>query len=333
MDEFMKKCFTVIILLFLLKGTHAQLLPNLGGQRVGTAAAQFLKIGVGPRAEAMGQAYVAIANDAEALFYNPAGIAQSNQNEIFFSNTRWVVDIQLEYLGLIYHLDGSNTLGLAVTYLHTDDMEETTELYPYGTGNYFSFSDALIGLSYARKMTDKFSFGLSVKYMQETLAELSMRAVLFDLGTFYRTGWKSLRFAVAVTNFGGDIGPTGSFDYKNLNNEIVTRSDFQKFPPPILFRIGIAGEFYEREDHKLSGSVQLNHPNDNIENINLGLEYWWREMFALRTGYATARTEENFSAGFGVRVPVKGMGVNVDYAFSNFGRLGYVNRFALNLQF
>ena len=83
----------------------------------------------------------------------------------------------------------------------------------------------------------------------------------------------------------------------------------------------------------VTGSVQLNHPNDNVENVNFGLEYWWREIFALRGGFASARTEEDFSAGFGLRVPLMGMGVGVDYSFSNFGRLGYVNRFALNILF
>jgi len=329
----MRRYGFIVLFIFIHQVTYAQLLPNLGGQRVGTSAAQFLKIGVGPRAEAMGQAYVAIANDAEALFYNPAGISQFEKNEVFFANTQWVVDIQLEYLGLVYHLDGVNTLGLAVTYLHTEEMEETTELFPYGTGNYFRYADALLGLSYSRKMTDKFSFGVSVKYMHETLAELTMSSLLFDLGTYYKTGWKSVRFAVAVTNFGRDMAPEGSFTYKNLENEQITQSNFQKFPPPILFRIGIAGELFKSENNMISGSVQLNHPNDNVENVNFGLEYWWREIFALRGGFASARTEEDFSTGFGLRVPLKGIDVGVDYSFSNFGRLGYVNRFALNIQF
>jgi hypothetical protein len=329
----MKAVWCVIFIIVVSTAAYTQLIPNLGGQRVGTSAAQFLKIGVGPRAVAMGQAYVAVANDAEALYYNPAGISQFSGNQIFFSNTRWLVDIQLEFLGLVYHLDDVNTVGLAVTYLHTADMEETTELYPYGTGNYFSYSDALFGLSYSRKMTDKFSFGLTVKYLHETLAELDMNALLFDLGTYYRTGWESIRFAVAVTNFGRDIAPSGSFQYKNLDNQTITKDSFQKFPPPILFRIGLAADFLKSENHSLTGSLQLNHPNDNVENINIGMEYWWQDLFALRGGLATARAEEDFSAGFGIRLPVSKFRVGVDYAFTNFGRLGYVNRFDLNILF
>ncbi len=329
----MKAVWNLVFSILIANAAYSQLIPNLGGQRVGTSAAQFLKIGIGPRAVGMGQAYVAIANDAEALYYNPAGISQFSQNQVFVSSTRWVVDIQLEFLGLVYHLDDVNSLGLAVTYLHTQDMEETTELFPSGTGNYFSYSDALFSLTYSRKMTDKFSFGLSVKYLHETLAELNMSALLFDLGTYYRTGWESIRFAVAVSNFGRDISPSGSFQYKNLDNQVITKDSFQKFPPPILFRIGIAADFIKSEDHMLSGSIQLNHPNDNVENFNIGMEYWWRDIFALRGGLATARAEEDFSAGFGVRLPVSKMNVGVDYAFTNFGRLGYVNRFSFNIMF
>ncbi len=329
----MRLLLSILVSFLIISSATAQLLPNLGGQRAGTSAAQFLKIGVGPRAEGMGQAYIAVANDAEALYYNPAGITQFTKNNVFFSTTRWFVDIQLEYAGLVYHLTPSDALGFAITYLHTADMEETTELYPYGTGNYFSYSDALASLSYGRNMTDKFSFGISVKYMQETLAELTMRSVLFDLGTYYKTGWRSTRFAVTITNFGKDMAPAGSFEYKNLNNEYVEVSEFQKFPPPILFRIGLAADFIKNDYNTLTASIQLNHPNDNSENLNLGVEYWWKQLFALRGGYITGRIEEDFSLGFGVRLPMKLADLGMDYSFTNFGRLGYLNRFALQLEF
>ncbi len=327
--------FVGVILTVLLTGmtAFAQLIPNLGGQRVGTSAAQFLKIGVGPRAAAMGQAYVAVANDAEALYWNPAGITQFDKNDVFFSSTRWLVDLDMEYGGVVYHLDPSNSIGFGVTYLHTADMKETTELQPFGTGRYFSYSDALLSLTYGRNMTEKFSFGVSVKYMQETLAELDMRAVLFDVGTYYKTGWKSTRFGVTVTNFGRDMSPSGSFDYKNLNNETVTVNSFQKFSPPIMFRIGVATELYQNATHKVTSAIQLNHPNDNNENLNLGLEYWWQNIFALRGGYVTGREEEDFSVGFGFNVPIPLADFRFDYSYSNFGRLGDVNRFSAHFQF
>jgi long-subunit fatty acid transport protein len=329
----MKKIGFIFLLLFIPLQIFAQLFPDLGGQRTGISSAQFLKIGIGSRALGMGASYVAVANDAEALYWNPAGISQFSKPAIFFSHTEWLVDVNLEYVGAVYHLNSVNSIGAAITFLHTDEMKETTELQPFGTGRYFNFSDFLVALSYARNMTDKFSFGLSVKFMQENLAELTMRSVLFDLGTYYKTGWKSIRFAVAVTNFGADMKPTGSFDYQNLNNENVEVSSFQSFSPPTVFRIGVAWEILDNEQHKVTNSVQLNHPNDNSENINLGLEYWWKDLFALRGGYVTARTEEDFSLGFGVHAPITMADFRLDYAFSNFGRLGNVNRFSLQLLF
>ena len=313
--------------------TRAQVFPNLGGQRTGTASAQFLKIGMGARAMGMGESFVAIANDAEALYWNPAGISRFDKQSVFFSHTKWLVDVDVEYAGLVYHIDEVNTVGVAMTYLHTDEMKETTELQPFGTGRYFGFSDFLIGLTYARNMTDKFSFGLSVKYMQENIAELTMKGLLFDLGTYYETGFHSIRFAVAVSNIGEEMSPAGSFSYQNLQAETVEVSSFQSSPPPIIFRLGLAAEVYETENHRVTGSIQLNHPNDNDENVNLGIEYWWQQMFALRAGYKTARVEENFSVGAGVLIPTSLSDLRVDYAYSNFGRLGYVNRFSLHFQF
>ncbi|NOX37087.1 MAG: PorV/PorQ family protein [Calditrichaeota bacterium] len=329
----MRKILIPIILLIWTTFGWAQLIPNLGGQRVGTSAAQFLKIGVGARAIGMGEAFVSIANDAEALYWNPAGISQFSKNALLASHVQWLVDIKLEYAGAVYHLDPANSFGIAITYLHTDEMMETTELMPLGTGRTFSFGDFMVALTYARNMTDKFSFGITAKVMQENIAELTMRAFLFDLGTYYKTGWRSIRFAVAVTNFGSDIAPTGTVEYINLQNEKVTVTNFQSFSPPTMFRIGIAMELVETENYKLTSSVQLDHPNDNKENINFGLEYWWNDMFALRAGYKTARVEENFSAGFGVRLPLGSTDFRLDYAFTNFGRLGYVNRFAMQFYF
>lgn len=321
-------------ILFMLMASgllKAQLFPNLGGQRVGTSAAQFLKIGVGARAVALGESYVAIANDAEALFWNPAGISQSTKNDYFFTYNQWFSDIQIYYSGAIFHLNQINTFGIFFTALTTDPMKETTELEPFGTGRYFTYGDLVGGISYARNMTNKFSFGINVKYFQETLAELKMTSVLFDLGTYYKTGWRSIRFGVSVTNFTSDMGAEGSYTYTNLANETIKVTDFQEFTPPIIFRIGLAGEALETAVHKLTWSVQLNHPNDNSENINLGAEYWYRNFLALRSGYITGRTDRDISFGFGLNVPMGKNGFRLDYSYANFGRLGFINQFTIHL--
>ncbi|MEK7727360.1 MAG: hypothetical protein AAB354_03040 [candidate division KSB1 bacterium] len=109
--------------------------------------------------------------DAFALYWNPAGLAQMTSNELIFSHVSWPVDVRHEFVGYVHRFGGANALGLSVTALHTDDLEETTEFQPLGTGNYVPFGDLAVGLSFTRQMTDRFSFGVTLKYMDETLAE------------------------------------------------------------------------------------------------------------------------------------------------------------------
>ncbi len=307
----------------------AQLLPVLGSQRVGITAADFLTIGVGARANAMAESFAAVDNDAYALFYNPAGITQFDKTEIAISHSTWFVGLQHDFIGGVYHLDGQNSIGLSIISLQSDDMPVTTEFQPYGTGAYFKYGDLAFAATYARKMTEEFSFGVSVKFIDETLAQLSMRGVLIDLGTYYWTGLGTTRFAVSVSNFGGQLTPSGSV---NLVDG-TTVSDFQSFSPPTIFRIGFALDPYQDELNKITTSAQLNHPADNSENISLGAEYSYQSTFFIRAGYKINVDEQSYSVGAGVRVDARFALVFFDYAFTPYQRLGNVHRFSLNLRF
>ena len=307
--------------------TFAQLFPVLGGQRAGISTAQFLKIGVGARATALGDAFVAISDDASALYWNAAGLAQFKDSEIIISHSAWLVDINHDFLGAVYHLDSDNTIGVSFTSLWMDKMAVTTEFAPFGTGEYFGFSDIAIGISYARQMTDQFSFGGTVKYVEETLDKLSMRGIMIDLGTYYKTGLGSTRFAVVVSNFGAELAPDG--DVVLVGNR--EQSEWQSFAPPTIFRIGFAFEPIESEENILTTAIQLNHPNDNSENVSLGAEYSWRKILYLRAGYKFNVDEQNYTFGAGVNVPISIAQFNFDYAYSNFVKLGSAHRFSIIL--
>lgn len=324
--------FVITICLLLLlsySDLYSQLIPNLGGQRRGTSSLQFLKIGNGARGTGMGETFVAVSDDISALYWNPAGLVQFKENGVTFSHTLWFVDTQLQFFGAVYHFGGSNAVGLSVASLRTDDMKVTTEVQPNGTGEYFRFSDIAIGLSFARQMTDQFSFGATVKYIEETLGALKMRGVVGDLGTFYRTGLGTSRFAVLISNFGAQISPSGSV---NLIGGRVADS-FQKFPPPTLFRIGFAIEPILTGTNRLTTSIQLNSPNDNSENVSIGAEYSFKEMLFLRGGYKFNVDTENYSFGAGLRVPISFAKTELDYSISNFKDLGFAQRFSINLLF
>ncbi len=313
----------------------AQLFPNLGGQRAGISVFQFLKIGVGARGSGMGESFVAVANDVSALYWNPAGLVQGPTDEVMASHTEYVADIRHDFFGVSYHLTGSDAIGVAFSSLHMKEMEITTETQPFGTGRYFSFGDVAFGLTYSRKMTEQFSFGATVRYVEETLDVLKMRSVMVDLGTCYWTGLGSTRFAVVISNFGADVAPKGTVtEYSGQ-----TTSTFQSFSLPTVFRLGLAFEPIEGDEHRLTTSVQLNHPNDNSEHLRFGAEYAWRDLLFLRTGLKRtigqkligedATSEESFAAGAGIKVPVLSTVVTADYAFVQFNRLGAVHRISV----
>lgn len=335
-----KHILLIIFGTFILSITsNSQLIPNLGGQRVGISAYQFLKIGVGARASSFGDSYIAVANDASALFWNPAGLINMDKSQVILSHTSYVVDLDHEFLGVAYKLTSSDVLGFSVISLSTPNMKVTNETNPFGTGMTFKYGDLAIGLTYSRQMTNQFSFGATVKYVEETLDVLKMRSLLVDLGTYYWTGLGSFRFGVVVTNFGSDVSPSGTvelYDGTKISN-------FQKFTPPTLFKVGLAFEPYQTNTHRITTSFQLNHPNDNAENIRIGGEYAFKESFFLRLGIKRtvgekffgkdATSEEDISIGAGVRVPLNISDVNVDYAFTNYNRLGGVHRISLLFTF
>jgi len=196
-----KKLTILFSLLFLTSGLRADitLFNVLGGQRVGTSVFTFLKIGVGARALAMGNAGVSLANDATSLYWNPAAAAQVGCCDLTVSHLNWFAGIDYSYAGYIQGISDNIYLGFSAGALYTDPMEVTTEYQPYGSGEYFNYGDMFLGLTFSHKMTDRFSYGVTIKYVQENLAELVMSNVLMDLGTFYWTGFKSLRFCPVQT--------------------------------------------------------------------------------------------------------------------------------------
>lgn len=325
----MKKILFIFLFLISLIDVKAQLFPVLGGQRAGISTAQFLKIGVGGRASAIGDAFIAMANDASALYWNPAGLVQFDDNQILFSHNQWVVDINHDFLGAVYHLDETNAFGVALTSLSMKDMPVTTEFAPFGTGEYFGYSDVAVAVTYSRRMTDKFSFGGTVRYIEETLDKLKMRGVMIDLGTYYWTGLGTSRFAVTVSNFGNQIAPDGEVVLVGKRS----KSDWQSFSPPTIFRIGFAIEPYQDDINKVTTAIQLNHPNDNSENVSTGIEYSWKNIVFLRGGYKFNVDEQNYSFGAGVNLPIEIANFTLDYAYSNFTRLGSAHRFSIILGF
>jgi hypothetical protein len=301
-------------------------LRDLAGRgKVGTTGMQFLKIGVSARATGLAEAFVALANDASAIFYNPAGLTASTGKMVMLSHIEWPGDINYEFGAAILPVENVGVFGAYLGMLSTGDIKETVP-YQGWTGGYFNASDWVVGVTYARALTNRFSFGGSVKYIAEFLGNERASNMAIDLGTLYDLGVRGLKFGMNISNFGPDA-----------------KYFREQFSLPINFRLGAVVDVFHRESNSLVFSFQGDHPNDNVEQLAFGVEYKLRDFVALRTGYRTNveleeldkvdEPFEGFSFGAGAKLKVSGVKAQLDYAYSDLGFLDIAQRFSIAFQF
>lgn len=319
--------------------------PLAGLDNVATTAAQFMKIDVGARAAALGGNFVALSDDPSALYWNPAGIALLGGPAFTASHVEWFVDITHDFVGFAVPV-GDGAFGVNVIALNTGRFEQTTEEKPEGTGIFVDYSGISIGFSYARQMTDRFSFGLTGKYISEKAFNVSAQTAALDLGTLLDVGYRSLRIGMSITNFGGRMKLSGrdiltGVD-RNLDGVPDTDASLStdSWSLPLRFRVGmamdlvgIAGALAENDNHRMTMTVDGVHPNDNVESLGLGLEYTWSEMASLRVGYKGNHDTEDLTFGGGINLSISGVDLGVDYSFSDMGDLEDVQRASITLLF
>lgn len=326
----------VILALVSVAPVHAQLIPAFGNDRAGTAGFQFLKIPVDARSAALGETVSANAMDASALYWNPALASQVDRPQIGFSHTEYFADIKLQYLGGIFHVRRLGmTIGASLQALNSGDMDVTTEFQQTGTGETFRFIDLAAGLTVSQQLTDLFSYGVTAKWIHESVAGLQANTAVMDLGVFYRVGDTGAQMAVVIRNFGFDGSLRGAIDRQVLGGQgTQNESSFESMTPPTTFSLGLTyNAMRSHPTNQLMISGQLNNPNDNAENFNIGTEYIWNDVLVLRAGYRFGI--ENFavpSVGAGFIAPeVSGIQARFDYGFSHLELLGSVHRVGINL--
>jgi long-subunit fatty acid transport protein len=299
-----------------------------GQSKVGYAAASFLNLAVGPRAAAMGGAFVATADDASALYWNPAGVSRLQGSGVMFSHSEWFADIRYNWTGAYVNLGSAGAVGLSINYLNYGDIEVTTNKSQEGTGEMFSPSDMNISLTYAYNITDRFSIGGTVKYVRETIWNSSAGAVAVDVGTLFTSDLAGLRIGATITNFGTDMQMSGkdldvlhdlNVNANGNNDQILASMNTDQFPLPLTFKVGVAMDVLKTEMNRISIGADAVHPNNNAESVNIGGEYVFEQAFALRAGYKSVfleRTVEGLSLGAGVKYDLSsGLGLQLDYAY------------------
>ncbi len=295
------------------------LLPGvlLGQAKVGTAGAQFLELGVGARANGMGDAFVAVSNDATAMYYNPAGLTQLYDREVVFTHVEYPAEIAYEYAGMAYPLTRfGGVLGVGFYMLNGGSFDETTYEYPLGTGRTFGAREYAVGLSYGRNLTDRFSVGMTLKFIDELYEEERSSGWAADVGTNYDTGFRNFKISMVITNFGPDM-------------TFVRES----YPLPINFKFGGAINVLDGEHHKGVFALEATHPSDNLEKYNAGFEYGYDGKYFLRIGDKFNYDEGTISFGGGVRLPLNKRELRLDYAYQDLGKLNQAHRFTLGFKF
>ncbi|MBE0570455.1 MAG: PorV/PorQ family protein [Ignavibacteriaceae bacterium] len=321
----MKMKFITVYLILIASFTFAQ---GGGIDKVGTTSFQFLKVMPGARSTGMGEAFVSVVNNSDAVFWNPGALVEVNKFDVSIYYVDWFLDVSQLALATAYTIESFGTLALQlqmnnvgdipitrVDYLYRDPV---TGIYNPGlTGETMSPGFFVGGISYAKSLTDKFSFGLSFKVAYEDLYAESASSWMFDGGLIYKTGFRSIVVAVALRNFGQEV--------KFVNRE---------YPLPQVLTFGISANLFAPDNSLIADidnqtlllAYNLSQPRDYSQQHNVGAEYSFYDMFFLRAGYKINYDEEGLTLGAGVGY----QGYRVDYSFNDFGEyLGNVHRFTI----
>jgi len=312
---------------------------------------KFLSFSVDARAAALGDAMTGQEEaSAVAMFYNPAGMARFEGNvSVAISKAQWIADINYNSAAMMFRPAGGlyGVFGISAMIVDYGELEGTIRSdndQGFVRIGEFSPSASVIGFGYARALTDRFVVGAHAKYASEDLGSALLRlkvteydekknkevvettvgdikhsTVAYDFGVIYRTGFKSLTFAMTARNFSKDVIYSDAEEIQEI---------------PLIFRIGVALDLMDftgmdKNVHSLLLAIDTERPRDYYEQIKVGAEYTLMNTLSLRAGYVTPSDEQGISFGAGVKM----FGFGVDYAYTDFGIFDQVHRATVKVAF
>jgi hypothetical protein len=338
----------------------------------GTTSAEFLLFGAGARGTALGGAFAAMATDVSSLYYNPGGAALLPRAGASFSTYDYVADTRYSWGGLAFPFSGgARTFGLQVGTFGFDNQPVYTVDQPEGTGAVYSVSQTFAGATFAQNFSDRFSAGVTAKFVSDQLGEVSATAFAVDFGTSFHTMLANhpIRLAFVVSNLGTDLAysggaldvaverdpadPTAGSPPPELPQpaELKTKG----FSLPTVFRVALAYDLLARESNRLTLISDFNQANNNRAAFAAGGEWAMEQLggsnfgFALRGSYTyspannidlpdgsdTALSDEEnlqgLALGGGLMYGTGNFSLGVDYAYKYLGVLGPTNFFTLSV--
>jgi len=315
----MNKFYQILNRIFLLTMILSLTINAQDFKKTATAGFTFLGIPVTARYAALGEASVALSDlNSDGIFINPAVLGFTNQTHSFSTSyANWFADIK-HYAASYSYNSGFGVFAAGVVIMDFGSMPRTITgggQKVYNVIGTFSANSIAASFGYSKMLTDRFSFGIAAKYVEEKIDVYKASNILLDGGVLYYTGLGSLRIAASLQNFGTNT--------KFINDE---------FKMPITFKLGMAAEVLgsKDSDYRVTLISEASHPTDANERLNFGTEISWNEMITFRVGYKFFYDEETYSLGVGVN-PKLDIPMNLDFAFADYGRLGKILRLSLQL--
>lgn len=309
----MKK-LSLIVIFCLTFGTIQGQARDFTSNAEGTTTANFLKLGVGARAIAMGEAVTAVTDDANALYWNPAGLVRIDHAAATFMHAAYLGNTFYDYAAYGTRLGEHGALGAGIQYFSAGRITET-DVTGSDIGDFTPY-DLATSLAYAYEM-DGYSLGVTGKFIKSKIINSASTGAA-DIGFLTRPYLDDrLRLAATAVNLGGKM-----------------KFDQESDRLPLALRLGSSYKITER----WLSSFDLGFPIDNNPYVAVGTEYRWFAAsdwpVATRAGYNSLTTGDingftGFSFGFGT----EHHGVGVDYAVVPFGSIGLAHRISLNVKF
>ena len=349
----MQRIITLSILVVVLCGMVAW--PATAQQKLAQTGMKFLAVGTDARAVALGEAVTSVEGTSSSLFFNPAAMARiSGFTSISVGQTKWIADIKHNFGSIAFSpFDGEyGVIGFmlqAVDYGEFEGTVRATNEKGYLDnsdipGLNFKPSALMFGFGYARALSDKFSLGAGVKYVQQNLGDAinsltddgsviynpdgtpyklsnKSKVLAFDFGILYHTGFKSLNFGMTVRNFSNEA-----------------RFQNEGFQLPLTFRIGLSMNVLDltdldKEMHSFLVTFDAEHPRDFQEQLKIGGEYTFMKILSLRIGYVSPADEHGVVYGVGLQKMMDNLGLGIDYAYTPCGIFGNVHRFSFQFSY
>jgi hypothetical protein len=301
-DVTMKKFLIGSVLVAALGGfavPRAAAQSSVDNTAIGTASAEFLLLGAGARGAALGGSFAAVANDVTALYWNPAGLALMPSMQVSVSAYRYVADTRYNWAGVAFPLaGGERAIGFQGATFGFSNQPVYTVENPDGDGTTYSVAESYLGASYSQQFSDRFSAGITGKFISDKLGKTAGTAFAVDFGTNFHAsvGTRPIRASFVIQNLGSTLEHTGSALETQVDREPPTdqtnipqdpqqaRLRAKNWGLPVIFRIGLAFDVMNSAASRFTLLSEFTQPNNSKPAANGALE--WSLMNLASSGFS-----------------------------------------------